>query len=433
MTLIGDAPRPWVIGFDLTDDEASALAPFCGRLVRKSSQDNEEFWAEEFDVAVSFGGGLLAHNAVPYRVTFAEEPSDAALNAIFAGSVGVDSSTLPVTTPWIRRVPAQRVRITDHARDKNLHSLVLDSCVPVPGTQYVAFREPVHPPRKVYPLLVEELDHGQTLAALIEEEGDSFAAEPMSSLIWLPAGARTHLSAWFGAAIALWRVQAPERFPVNADWEAEMRWSSPAEIAARDLLTVFEDEEGQRLARAETARQGLRAELEQATQGGAEARAILTGDGDELVEAVGRALSRLGFEVVNADALPENRSAKKEDLQVRLGSWVALAEVKGYTRGAKSNDLLQVLKAAMTFAVRTSREPDALWYIVNAHRRTDPAVRPIPLESDPDHVSSIENGCVIDTRELFRLWQAVELGLISKEDGRTQLQSAHGLYRFTLS
>ena len=441
MTVIGDAPRPWVLGVGLTDEEADVLKPLCGRLVRQETEDRYGYLPEEFDVVIDFGVGFNEHDRVPYRLFFAEPPTQMG-GAFFdsmtsGGAVYADPRIFPPepipTHPFPVSVPARRFEITDYARERRVERLVEESCHPGAGNLYVAFTPPFHPPRGVHALLEEKLERRNVLAAVLDSRAGEEFKPPSGALVWLPAIARARLKEWLTFAIGLWHEQAPDRFPINADWETEDQWASPDELEARDALGQFDTGEEARRVASAAHRAALAARLEKTAPSGVDARRLITADGKDLVMAVSAALETLGFTVTDADHLPEHKSAKQEDLRVQLGDWIALAEVKGYTKGAKSNDLNQISKAAATFALG-GKAVDALWYVVNANRTIDPAVRDVPLQSDPDTVnsfSSIWNLRVIDTRELFRLRRAVQDGTITKMGAQEQLRSSGPWYKFS--
>jgi hypothetical protein len=81
-------------------------------------------------------------------------------------------------------------------------------------------------------------------------------------------------------------------------------------------------------------------------------------------------LRLFGLTVVDADELSENAQFKQEDLRIIDGDWVCLAEVKGYKKGAKASDLLQIGKAVEVYIERGNKRPDARWYIVNHNLQT---------------------------------------------------------------
>lgn len=431
MTVIGDAPRPWILGVGLTDEEAAVVSPLCGHLVRMEAAQRAKYSPEEYDVIIDFGVGFDQHERVPYRLIFADPPTQVGvvLSAISSGSVlyadlGGSSAPRP-TRAFVATVPARRFKITDYARGKHLERLLKESCCPEEGNFYVAFPPPFQPSRVVHVLLEEELDRRCILAAVIESRpGDEFTG-PSGDLVWLPAMARPHLKEWLGFAVALWREHAPQRFPMNAGWQADDRWASAEEMQTRNALAQFDREEEGRRSISNARRLTLASHVDEALPTGVEARLLVTADAEILVTAVTSVLIALGFTVINADDLPEHKSAKQEDLRVQLGDWIALVEVKGYTKGAKINDLNQITKAAATFALG-GRQADALWYVVNANRMIDPAVREIPLQSDPDSVNSFAiawNLRVIDTTELFQLHRSVQDGVIALVDAQAQLRS----------
>jgi hypothetical protein len=183
------------------------------------------------------------------------------------------------------------------------------------------------------------------------------------------------------AAFDRWRTADPDAFPVTAEWRRADRWSSPDELAARGTLAEFDAEEARRRHEADEKRRELSEKVDEAENTGEEWRALLSDTGDDLVRAVQDAFELIGFNVIDSDALPENKGKKREDLRVEHDGWTALVEVKGYTGAAKSNDLQQLNGAAVAYAASTGSQADALWYVVNAYRDSDPAQRETPLGS----------------------------------------------------
>ena len=164
---------------------------------------------------------------------------------------------------------------------------------------------------------------------------------------------------------------------------------------------------------------------------------LLETNGPALVSATVNALRILGFDVVDADELAEHQSAKREDLRISCPgdeSWIALAEVKGYSRrGAATNDLATLQRVAGRYEGKHGRSPDRLWYIVNAQFSTSPDERPSPLATSGEDVDDFasDGGLVLDTRVLFQLVREVEAGGKSNIDVRKRLMAASGVAQFS--
>lgn len=250
----------------------------------------------------------------------------------------------------------------------------------------------------------------------------------------LPAQASSqHL--WLRAALAYWRAENPEEFP-SAGQSLNERWKTQAELEAESQIAVFDVETERQLKEREHGRLAL-VEASEAVARDAETRErrLLGAQGDDLVAAVSEALVRIGFTVTDSDAIADaNKAAKREDLQITLTTepgWIALVEVKGYSKGgAKANDLRQLAKAVGIFENKNGREPDAQWYVVNAMFKTPPDDRPIPLATQGEDVDYFANdgGLVIDTRQIFLLLKAVVSGALSEEEAQKSLVGATGIY-----
>jgi len=237
---------------------------------------------------------------------------------------------------------------------------------------------------------------------------------------------------WATAAFELWREAAPERFPSEAGWRARPEWRTDAENAASAKVEEIAERREQALA-------ALDEELAAASTIAVEAtaraelaeRLLLTSQGDDLVAEVKSSLEELGFSVVDADAEVATPGDKREDLRVydpALEGWVALVEVRGYTRGAQLNDLLRLGRFATRFLRDQKRDPDRTWYVVNQLIASDPSTRPIPLASNAAEVETFaeDGGLVLDTRELFSMRMAVRSGAMTSTNARAALRSAKG-------
>lgn len=223
----------------------------------------------------------------------------------------------------------------------------------------------------------------------------------------------------------------PDSVPPEVEWKTSEQWSPP-EVAtvAMDLQTLREEQK--RLLQQFRAReQALMAELAAASQeADAGPRRLLTGDGDDLVDAVLESLQDLGFRVRDMDDHHDEKTgAKLEDLRVDDPSdpeWHCLAEVKGYKKGAKVNDVSQVTgRPTAAYTKETSNFPSTVWHIVNAWREKPPSTRPIAIPNEDDLQPLTDaGGALIDSRDLFEAWRDVRAGKLGAEVVRESLRSA---------
>jgi hypothetical protein len=178
---------------------------------------------------------------------------------------------------------------------------------------------------------------------------------------WIPSGS-TALLSWITVAIGEFRKIKPEVFPSAPDWHRSGSWQIPVERnLQKSIESVVEDRDAY-VRLSQLKERQLRDELASASVLADQAeRRLLTAQGDELLGEVAATLTELGFEVVIPDLDPARRGDKLEDLRVRDSDhkdWVALAEVRGYKRGAAINDLLRIGRFVARFAAGEKRLPD---------------------------------------------------------------------------
>lgn len=266
---------------------------------------------------------------------------------------------------------------------------------------------------------------------------------------WLPVDERDaetfDFAAWISAALDAWHRDDPERFPGPPDWARSQEWMTSQELhlevaveEARAELERQQMELGEKVTAAESAL----AEAQARHDG--EERILLTGQDDELSDAVHLALEGLGFDVEDIDKkrAEEDRERggmprpKLEDLRVSDPdtSWRALAEVKGYVGGGKTTDFQKIGRFIGIYQSQNNGLlPDSTWYVVNQFLKTPPHTRPLLMEyqaEDVDVFAEGVNGVLIDTRHLFVLCQRVARDELTKEEARAMLMSAK--LRFSL-
>ncbi|MEU4673918.1 hypothetical protein AB0F91_39685 [Amycolatopsis sp. NPDC023774] len=236
---------------------------------------------------------------------------------------------------------------------------------------------------------------------------------------------------WVAAALKEFHELDPEAVPGQPDWWEQPEWATIEQQRARATVASLETQREKLLRDLDTelavAREGVGQADAAAAVGSAR---LLTADGDELAHAVQTALEDLGFTVEDMDQV-NSPGQRLEDLRVRdphaHPGWEALVEVKGYTAGAKVNDLGKLLRWKAHYVKETRRDPDALWHVVNAFRQNDPVTRPVPIPSDEDLENLVaEGGVLIDTRDLFKAQRDVAAGAADRDEVRVALRSATG-------
>lgn len=263
------------------------------------------------------------------------------------------------------------------------------------------------------------------VAGYFRREGDTGAE------VWcLPEG--MDITEWTFAALQVWHRGDPSTFPLDPGWRTSIEWQSADEQRLQRELDELQEQRERIMADLDLKQVRIAGALGAAHDNAdAGLRRLLTAQGDDLVAAVEAALGDLGLGVSNRDEVnPEHD--RREDLWVTMPGdqeWVAIAEVRGYSKGAAGNDLLRLARFVRRYGQEFAREPTRQWYIVNQFAGTDPGTRPQVLHKAPE-VETFEedNGLIIDTVDLFKVCTQVALGEIDAADVRTNLR---GVGRFT--
>ncbi|MEO9322089.1 hypothetical protein ABFT23_01280 [Nocardioides sp. C4-1] len=265
--------------------------------------------------------------------------------------------------------------------------------------------------------------NGNMVAGLISRGGQG-----SSEWWWLPLEA-PNPERWVAAALSWWRHTDPKQFePEVTDWLADPQWQTGAERDASSARITLEAAYGEATRKFEADLSRVAADLvaasDSAKDGG---RRLLTGQGNELKDEVRAALADLGFGVTDADEEHAKKGDLLEDLRVADPDdpgWLALAEVRGYGGGAKVSDLMRIDRFVLRYALAEGKPPSARWYVVNQLLNSDPGTRQAPLTSNPEEVAAFaeSGGMVLDTRDLFRLREAVLRGDVDPGDARARLK-----------
>lgn len=149
---------------------------------------------------------------------------------------------------------------------------------------------------------------------------------------------------------------------------------------------------------------------------------LITATGDDLVQAMIVYLKWLGFEnVIDKDTTAE--AVLEEDIQVDLGgNRLLIIEIKGIYRTSQDSECSQIDKIRYRRLKQDRNREIYALYIVNHQRGIEPVARqnpPFTKEQMEDAVSC-DRG-MMTTWQLFKIYQAVELGAISKVHVRNSL------------
>lgn len=275
--------------------------------------------------------------------------------------------------------------------------------------------------------------NGNTLAAIY--------SHPNIQEVWyLPVLAQDvdfDFAAWIEAAMLHWHEQDATRFPGPPDWTRSKDWMTHEELELQKQVEIARTELEQRVAELTTEVEARELALTEARdRHNREERILLTGQGEELVDAVHDMLHRLDFDVVDVDkerAAEDLKSGstrpKLEDLRVTdpETSWRALAEVKGYVGGGKTSDFQKINRFVGIYQVQNGSPPDAVWYVVNQFLDRPPNQRPLLMGGQAEDVevfAQTVNGVLVDTRDLFAVARLVAAGELTKAEARRMLMDA---------
>lgn len=221
---------------------------------------------------------------------------------------------------------------------------------------------------------------------------------------------------WFSAFLTDVHAIDPDRVPHSPPrLSGPSDWFTPQEraIAAAIESTQLE------ITRLEEERQRLEDELEEEGRKADQAvKQSIWGDGETLVAATSEILRDLGFKVEDMDAEIGPHEAKREDLRLTLpdeSRWEAIVEIKGYSKGVKTNDAEKVRRHRDRYSDEKGGTPDITLWLVNEYRLMDPSTRPATNRKVGTDSRLIGAVCVLTT-DLYRLWVLVQTGDLKASD-----------------
>lgn len=247
--------------------------------------------------------------------------------------------------------------------------------------------------------------YGECVAAAITTSGDAL------QLIVLPR--MPHFHEIIVEVIRDWCPRwRPKLFPhlVGTQWLYHERYDLPLVTNMRMEIERVQSEAAERVAL-------LERQIEEARQANPDWYTLLTGTGDELVDAVIRTLGLLGFQNVadvdaEADAKGEQR---REDIQIRDTVPVLIVDVKGVNGKCEDAEATQSEKHALMRAKEFAGNVKPLT-IMNPERNLPPHER----DPSPFRLEIVENAKqtalgLMTTWDLFRLLRNKEANGWSNE------------------
>ena len=417
--------RPRVVAVGLHSSQVGSIAPLCGELRPAASLADylRRYSWTETDVLVAGNIGW--------------EEVDVGVNVL---TIGTTNFHWTDKDPYsFRGASAHYVRTGDENTEREL--TVTPDCPdlykPLASELCTQLGLATRPPH-----VIDTSRKGQSKVLITTTSGLSVALR-----LVLPARARTldsdpsrpaalllpsaaNLVAWFRAFLSDLHECDPLRVPQAPPGLSQSSdWYTPQERVLADRISRIECDLKRLTDEQDHTKQELATEAEKADSG---IRRILWADGDELVAAVEEVFSDLGFAVRNMDAELKQGEPKREDLRLSLQGvpdWQAIVEVKGYTRGTRTNDARQIRDHREYFIQGEGRAPDLTVWLSNPFRTMeDPSSRPTPDLNLIDHAENV-GAVLVLAPDLYRQWALVAAGTLDSETvARSLINAEPGLW-----
>jgi hypothetical protein len=220
---------------------------------------------------------------------------------------------------------------------------------------------------------------------------------------------------WVELICAEWGKTDKDRFPNFGDWTKHPQWMITDEVVLSEQIDVLHTEKKELASKYDIEIGKLQETLlEMSAAANNGIRRLITSQGDDLVDEVGLAFIRLGFNVIKMDDHVKDGSPKLEDLRIDdpdIEDWQAIVEVRGYSKsGGKTDDISRLARFARHYEVETGKSPHKRIYVVNGQTDLPPSQRQAPLISSPEDVNefSEQNGLIVWSLDLFKFLKLVK-------------------------
>ena len=206
-----------------------------------------------------------------------------------------------------------------------------------------------------------------------------------------------------------WAKLDKESFPNFGNWKTSLDWMTSEENKIKSNITKIEKMKNEKIAEFDNKIVELNKELViKSSEVDKFERRLITSQSKELVEAVIKAFEEIGFIVKDIDDSLEKGKQKREDIQLSITKdniWVALVEVRGYSKSSgRTSDLQRIRRFSTLYNEEIGEYPQKLIYVVNGQLDISPNYRESPLKSAKDDVSVFaeDNGLVIWAVDLYK-------------------------------
>ena len=214
---------------------------------------------------------------------------------------------------------------------------------------------------------------------------------------------------WVHAILQEWAKLDSESFPNFSDWQSSPEWMTSEESVIQSKINEVEEIKKNQIIEYDNKIAGLQESLVvKSNEVNKSERRLITSQSDELVEEVIKAFRKIGFSVKNIDESLKKGKQKREDLQLIIkkdNEWIAIVEVRGYSRSSgKTSDLQRLRRFATLYKKEIDEYPQKMIYVVNGQIDVPPTYREKPLKSAAEDVKVFAEdlGLVIWTLDLYK-------------------------------
>lgn len=220
---------------------------------------------------------------------------------------------------------------------------------------------------------------------------------------------------WIKLIAVLWSKIDEDTFSNFSDWHNDRTWLSNDELEIKNEIDDLLGKKEKLISQIDNKIQELNKLLIDKTfEANNGIRRLLTAQGDDLVNEVGKSFESFGFSVKYMDNELTTNQPKREDLRLsepESQDWEAIVEVRGYSKSSgQTYDLSRLNRFAEFYLNEKGKLPDKRIYVINGQIELMPTQRQRPMLSAKEDIEIFkeQNGLIISTINLFKLLKEPE-------------------------